>query len=299
MKILNDDKVQMVPIDKITVLNARSRGKPKFKQIVANIAALGLKKPITVARRQTEDCTEHYVLACGQGRLEAYIALGQREIPALIIDATDEEVLLISLAENLARRPRTTVELAKEILAMKERGYKPAEIAKKVDLHPAYVSAIIRLLQNGETCLLTAVEKRKLPLSIAVAIAESDDQDMQKAMNELYERGELRGKALLYARSLIERRRAKGKSGRGGSQSDEPITANDLLKAYKKEAARQQMLMDRAALCETRLQFVTSAMRRLLADEGFVNLLRAENLATLPKYLCEKAKQTEEVTRVA
>ena len=44
------DEVQAVPIDKITVPNPRSRGKKKFRQIVANIAQVGLKKPITVAR---------------------------------------------------------------------------------------------------------------------------------------------------------------------------------------------------------------------------------------------------------
>ena len=46
-----DAKVQMIPIDQITVLNPRPR-KKKFTQIVANIAKLGLKKPITVARRR-------------------------------------------------------------------------------------------------------------------------------------------------------------------------------------------------------------------------------------------------------
>jgi ParB family transcriptional regulator, chromosome partitioning protein len=294
MKIKHDDKkVHLLPIDRITILNARSRGKPKFKQIVSNIAALGLKKPITVARRVDADGQEHYVLACGQGRMEAYLALGQQAIPALIIEASDEEVMLISLAENLARRPRTTVELAKEIHAMKERGYSPSDIAQKVDLHPSYVKGLLKLLQNEETCLLTAVERRKLPLSVAVAIADSRDEDVQKAMTEAYENGELRGKSLLWARRLIERRRAKGKSARGGWLNQKPVTANDLLAAYKKESARQRLLLDRAALCETRVRFIVSAVRRLLADESFVNLLRAEGLATLPQYLIEQAKQGE------
>ena len=96
---------------------------------------------------------------------------------------------------------------------------------------------------------------------------------------------------------MIERRRAKGKSGRGGSHRDEPVTANDLLKVYRKEAARQRMLMDRAESCETRLRFVVSAMRKLLADESFVNLLRAEGLATLPQYLAEQARGGAEVAR--
>jgi ParB family chromosome partitioning protein len=295
-QITHGRTVEMLPVDQITVLNGRSRGKPKFKQIVANIAALGLKKPITVARRPGEDGADRYVLACGQGRLEAYRALGQTEIPAVVIEATDEQVLLISLAENLARRPRTTVELAREILAMKERGYKSAEIAKKVDLHPTYVNGMVNLLQRGERCLLTALEKRKIPVSIAMMIAESKDEDVQRAMTEAYEKGELKGKALLTARRLVDQRRARGKSGRGGVRHGEPVTVATLLKAYKKEAAKQQTLVDAARLCETRLRFVVSAVKRLRADEGFVNLARAEGLLTLPHYLAEQAADaTKEV----
>jgi ParB family chromosome partitioning protein len=290
-RIIHDATVHSIPIDRITVLNGRTRGRPKFKQIVANIAALGLKKPITLARREADDGGARYVLACGQGRLEAYVALGQTDIPAVVIEATDEQVMLISLAENLARRARTTVELAREIAAMKERGYKTAEIAKKVDLHPTYVNGMINLLNRGERCLLTAMERRRIPLSIAIMIAESKEEDVQRAMMEAYEKGELKGKALLAARRLIERRRAKGKSGRGGTRPEEPVTVTTLLKAYKKQAATQQMLSDAARLCETRLRFVVAAVRKLRSDDGFVNLARAEALLTLPKYLADQAVQ--------
>ena len=295
-QIIHDRKVQDLPIDRITVLNGRTRGKPKFKQIVANIAALGLKRPITVARRPKEGGEMWYVLCCGQGRLEAFVALGQTEIPAVIVEATDERVMLMSLAENLARRPRSTVELATEIRAMKERGYKATEIAKKVDLHPTYVNGMLNLLQRGEKFLLTALEKRKIPMSVAIMIAESKEEDLQRAMTEAYEKGELKGKALIMARRLLDQRRAKGKSGRGGPRSDEPVTANSLLKAYKKEAAKQQMLQDAARLCEMRLRFVVSAVKKLRADDGFVNLARAEGLLTLPQYLTEQTEPEKEMS---
>ena len=43
--------VQMIPVDQINILNPRSRNKFVFQSIVTNISSLGLKKPITVARR--------------------------------------------------------------------------------------------------------------------------------------------------------------------------------------------------------------------------------------------------------
>jgi ParB family chromosome partitioning protein len=73
-------EVQMVPVDAITVLSPRARNKRVFHELITSIAHLGLKKPITVSRRETEP---GYDLVCGQGRPEAFIALGQSEIPAI------------------------------------------------------------------------------------------------------------------------------------------------------------------------------------------------------------------------
>ena len=98
---------------------------------MANIGQLGLKKPITVAMSRNGDHRTKYSLACGQGRLEAYQALGQTEIPAIVIEAPKDELLLMSLVENLARRQHTTVERAKEIGDLKDRGCSSSDIAQQ------------------------------------------------------------------------------------------------------------------------------------------------------------------------
>ena len=51
MAALPAQRVEMIPIDQITVVNPRVRNKKGFKEIVDNIAQIGLKKPITVSRR--------------------------------------------------------------------------------------------------------------------------------------------------------------------------------------------------------------------------------------------------------
>ena len=115
----NNDDIQQVPIDQITILNPRSRNKRLFNTIVANIDHVGLKRPITITPR----ADGKYDLVCGQGRLEAYQALGASSIPAIIIIATKEDRYLMSLVENIARRRHTTTELLKEISTLKTRGY--------------------------------------------------------------------------------------------------------------------------------------------------------------------------------
>ena len=74
------ETIELIPIDRITVINPRVRNRKSFKDIVENIGAVGLKKPITVARRDAPD-GPRYDLVCGQGRLEAYQSLGERRDP--------------------------------------------------------------------------------------------------------------------------------------------------------------------------------------------------------------------------
>jgi ParB family transcriptional regulator, chromosome partitioning protein len=282
-----DSTIQMIPIDQITVLNPRQRGKKKFMGIVDNINRLGLKKPITVAMNRNGDGRTSYNLACGQGRLEAYQALGQTEIPAIVIEAPKEDLLLMSLVENLARRQHTTVELTKEIGALKDRGYSSSDIARKTGLNVTYINGIIKLISKGEERLIQAVEKRQIPLSVAVTIASSNDKSVQRAMSEAYEKKELRGKALLTARRLIEQRRSRGKGIRSGVRNPQngDVSSRNLLQAYQQETARQRSLVKKAKICETRLLFAVSALKQIFKDDNFVTLLRAESLDSLPHYL--------------
>jgi ParB family chromosome partitioning protein len=281
-----DTKVQMIRVDQIDVVNGRTRGKAKFKQIVDNISRIGLKKPITVARRETRSGETRYDLVCGEGRLNAYKALGQEVVPAIVVEASKEDLLLMSLVENLARKRHTGLELAKEIVAMKERGADFQEIASKTDLDVTYVRGIVRLLKKGEERLLQAVERGQIPISTAITIACSDDAAVQRALTEAYENKSLRGKSLLKARRLIEERSSRGKALRRGSNGNggngngngdgHGISADKLIRAFHVETNKQRLLVRKAKMCETRLLFIVSALRSMFEEADFVALLRAE-----------------------
>jgi ParB family chromosome partitioning protein len=283
----------MIPLERITVVNPRDRGKKKFKQIVNNIAKLGLKKPVTVTPKEPQDGSkEEYLLVCGQGRYEAFEMLGQVEIPAIVVHVSKDKLLLMSLVENLARRQHTCVELVHEIEALKDRGHSCAEIAKKTDLDVTYVRGISKLIKHGEERLLQAVEKGQVPVSVAVTIVTSDDHNIQQALTEAYEANDLRGKKLLAARRLIEKRRTDGKRLRGGRRKNNgmSLSSKNLLRTYQQETTRQRIVVQKSKLCETRLLFIVSAIRQLLEDDNLVNVLRAENLDTMPAYLASEVK---------
>lgn len=284
-------EIRMIPVDAITVLNPRERNGKIFDEIVTNIKAIGLKKPITVTPRKGGDGTENYLLVCGEGRLKAFKALGEPMIPAVVVHATDEDAFIMSLAENIARRQCRPLELLATIEQLVERGYNAKAIAEKTGLQTGYVQGILTLLQQGEERLLVAVQKGKIPLTAALTIvgAGDDDKAVQIALQEAYESGKLRGKQLMSVRKLIERRRTLGRSvGRIGSQKPSDVSTSSLVRTYRREVDKQKLIVKKATMTQQRLLFIASALRELLAEENFVNLLRAEGLDNMPKYLAER-----------
>jgi ParB family chromosome partitioning protein len=280
--------VEMIPIDRIVVINPRVRNKRIFREIIENIAEIGLKKPITVTRRDGPDGVR-YDLVCGQGRLEAYQALGQREIPALVVDATSEDCLAMSLVENFARRQHRAIDLLHDIEGMKERGYNDAAIARKTGLTIEYVRGVFRLLNKGEHRLLRAVEAGQIPVSIAVEIAGAKDEDMQNVLQQAYEKKLLRGNKLIAARRLIEQRRRQGKGLKiSHNKRERTLSSTSLIRAYQEDVDRKRILIRKGETTRSRLVFVTEALRKLFTDDNFVNLLRAEGLDTLPNNLAAR-----------
>lgn len=281
-------EIRMVPVDAITVINPRVRNKRIFQELVTSIAHLGLKKPITVSQRPGRS---RYDLVCGQGRLEAFIALGQPLIPAIVVDAAEEDCFVMSLVENLARRQHTPLELVRAIGALRERGYSHSEIAAKVDFSAEYVGAICFLLENGEEKLINAVERGVIPHTIAMEIARAKEGEVQQALAQAYEEKAIPGNQVLAIRHIIEQRNTSGKGMHSRGLRDRrrvPVSSEALIRAYQKETERQKLLVKRASLARSRLMFASNALRRLLEDDHFVALMRAEGIQSVPRALAER-----------
>lgn len=285
--------IKRIETDRINIVNPRVRNRKVFREIVANISDIGLKRPITVARRDHPD-GPRYDLVCGQGRLEACRILGQATIPAIVVEADSDDCLIMSLVENCARRQHRAVDLLRDIEGLKRRGYTEADVAHKTGLSLEYVKGMTRLLEQGEHRLLRSVESAQIPLSVAVEIADADDAGIQRALQQAYERKLLRGRKLLMAKRIVENRRRKGKGLRTmGPKREGLVSSATLLRAYRDDADKRQLMVRKANATRERLIFVIEALRTLLADENFVTLLRAESLDSLPRNIASRLQSAK------
>lgn len=278
-----------VQISEIRIVNPRTRSKQRFEAVLSSIAKVGLKKPITVAQRPLSEQGPRYDLVCGQGRLEAFLMLGQTSIPANVIEASREDQFVMSLVENVARRSPSNKELFREVLNLKNRGYEAKEIAAKLGRDYKDISSILHLVDHNEAALVEAVEANRIPLSVALSISRAQGTEIQRALSDAYESGELRGKRLKHAQRLIAKRNSQAGSAKGSN--DKPgLTGRALVREYQRRIGEQEELVKRASNVRERLLLLQSAMRTLLCDEHFLTLLRAEQLQEIPQELaCEGA----------
>lgn len=289
MEVDRPQNVEMIPISRITVLNPRARNKRQHREIVNNIEAIGLKRPITVSRKEGANGPT-YDLVCGEGRLEAFQQLGQTEIPAVVIEVSETDCLVMSLVENIARRLHRPIDIMREVGALKKRGYSDAEISQKIGVASSWVGKVVTLLDRGEDRLVAAVDTGLIPITLAMEIAQAETEEAQQILLDAYEAGEVRGKKLAAIRRLLDarmRRRRNGlPSSRFGRQANRKrMSPQDLMQVYQREAEKQRLIVKKSDYTQTRLLFIVEAMKDLLAQDGFINLLRAEGLHSMPRAL--------------
>jgi ParB family chromosome partitioning protein len=280
-----------IPINKIVIANPRSRNRKKWAEIVASISAVGLKRPVTVSRRDgpTSD-GKQFNLVCGQGRIEALVQLGETTVPAVIVKVSREDQILMSLVENLARKQSSHRDILREVQVLLGRSYTCEQIAQKLGIDRAVIFGIVHLIERGERMLVEQVEAGRLPISVAVEIARGDDHAVSLALSEAYKSGQLRGARLSVVRKLVTTRASMQSVNGMPHSGGKPLTTKALVKVYEKTVQDQHALIMRAERAKQRILLLSSVFRELFNDEDFVVLLEAEKLSNMPEKLAERLR---------
>lgn len=277
---LSHDRIEMVPIAQINVLNPRTRNRRVHQEIIDSIRKAGLKRPIVISRRRDTHHQFRFDLVCGQGRIEAFESLGWPEIPAIVVDADERQCLMLSVVENVARRHHRPIDQMREIGELRARGHSEAQIAEMIGTSASWVNMISCLLDNGEERLLDAVERELIDINTAIGISRGSSADIQNFLLSEYKRG-LRGKKLTKFRQLIEQRINRRKhvgSELLGKRRGPRESPEELRRMYKEETEREQQLAAKAKAADRSVTCAVVVMRELLADHQFRKAFLAEKL---------------------
>jgi len=190
----------------------------------------------------------------------------------------------------MARRFPSPLALIREIERLKGAGYTNVEIGQKLDIADTTIGGFIALKNAGEERLLDAATSGRIPLGVAMDIAKADSVETQRELLKAFETKQLNQVSIRAVKRLIDQRRFVGKQRDMNCRPGRKklTSAESLVNAYRRESQRQKLVIRKAKICDAKLVFIVTAFGKLLADENFVTLLRAESLATMPKYLWSK-----------
>jgi ParB family chromosome partitioning protein len=169
-----DSPLKMLPVARITPLPGNPRkhfDESALDELAASIATRGVIQPIIV-RPHGEG---RYELVAGERRWRAAQKARLHDIPALVRDLSDREVMALALIENLQREDLNPVEEARAYQRLSEdEGMTQAEIARMVEKSRSHVANIQRLLGLPES-VLDLVEEGRLSMGHARALIGQDE----------------------------------------------------------------------------------------------------------------------------
>lgn len=282
-----DRKYRLVPLDKIRVLNSRTRESGQFEENTRSIGTLGLLKPIVVNERNLEK-DGVYELVCGEGRFLAHKKLGKETIPAEVINCDRSTALLYSLVENIARVPPDTMWFAREMKRMKDAGMTLQQIAEITGRTDSYVSDYINLVEAGEERLIKGVEQGLFSMSFATSVAKSSSEDIQNVLMDAFDGGLISSANVTKVRSLVELRLNRGKQPLKKKTGEPPrptYTLKDLKNDISRTTEEKEKFVRETSAKENRVLSLLDGLRTLLKDSAFVALVRAEGLGEQPQLL--------------
>lgn len=170
----SDSPLRMVAIAAIKPLPGNPRkhfDEAALDELAASIAARGVIQPVIV--RPTGPGA--YQLVAGERRWRAAQKARLHEIPALVRDLDQREVMALALIENLQREDLNPIEEARAYQRLAEdEGMTQAEIAKLVDKSRSHVANLQRLLGLPDE-VLDLVEQGALSMGHARALIGRED----------------------------------------------------------------------------------------------------------------------------
>ncbi|MFD1557049.1 ParB/RepB/Spo0J family partition protein [Paraburkholderia silviterrae] len=152
-------------------------------ELVESVRKHGVLQPLLV-RPWPDDDTFLFEIVAGERRFRAANTAGLSEVPVLVRNLTDDEVLHIQIVENLQRKDLHPLEEADGYKVLSDRGHTLEQIAAEVSQTKTYVAQRLKLCGlNSATRKLFYDEKLNAKTALMIARLPTNLQD--KAAKEL------------------------------------------------------------------------------------------------------------------
>lgn len=148
----------------------------KINELAQSISVHGVFQPVLVRKS-----IQGYELVAGERRLRASKKAKLQTIPAIVIEFTEEQMMEISLLENIQREDLSVIEEANAFMKLISNiGYTQDELAKRIGKSRTHVTNILRLLKLPAS-VQELVQEEKLQMGHVRPLVTLEDE------NEIYD----------------------------------------------------------------------------------------------------------------
>jgi ParB family chromosome partitioning protein len=157
-----------------------------LSELMASIAEKGIIEPLIVRQRGSR-----YQIVAGERRYQAAVQVGLRELPVVIRDVDDNEIIEVALVENIQRKDLGPFEEAEALQSLGERcGYTHEDLARRLGKSRTSITESLALasmpVEVRNLCRLADISSKSLLLQI---VREKDPQKMIALVERLTREG--------------------------------------------------------------------------------------------------------------
>ena len=184
-KIVKDTPKEEITMIKLNELRSNPyQPRKKFdesalEELANSIKEHGVFQPI-IAKKSIKG----YEIIAGERRVKASILAGKEEIPAIIRDFNDTQMMEIALLENLQREDLTAIEEAKAYKKLQETlSLTQEELSKRLGKSRSHITNILGLLNLPESIQNDIIEK-KITMGHARVLSKLEDISQQQNLEK-------------------------------------------------------------------------------------------------------------------
>ena len=150
-----------------------------LNELAASIKEHGVFQPIIVKKS-----IKGYEIIAGERRVRASKKAGMKEIPAIIRDFNDTQMMEIALLENLQREDLTAIEEAGAYKKLQETlNLTQEELATRLGKSRSHITNMLGLLTLPDK-IQKDISERKISMGHARILSKLEDQTQQKKLEE-------------------------------------------------------------------------------------------------------------------
>lgn len=154
-----------------------------LQELCASIQQYGVIQPLVVKKNN-----DYYEIIAGERRWRAAKMAGLKEVPVIIKDYSEQEIVEISLIENIQRENLNPIEEAMAYKRLMEEFHlKQEEIAKRVSKSRTAITNSMRLLKLDERVSQMLIDEKLTTGHVRTLLAIEDKDAQYEAAQKIFE----------------------------------------------------------------------------------------------------------------